>query len=145
MACLVRFWAGLGDLARGYRLHSNADGSGSISPSTPTPCAIAATEAKIEAVEAALSGRPTYLGISDRGVFLDEKKQLQDKEKQLLFLLLDEKKQLREIELLLLKKPAAAAVSLSGACTCCRRFQIVTTLRSNKRGVSGRSSTWRCV
>lgn len=112
------------------RVHGDGDGSGSISPATPPPSAIAATEAKIEvvekqveavekkveAVEAALSGGPSYLGISDRGVLQKVQEQLQKKEEQLQ----KEKEQLREKELLLLKKPAAAAVSLSGACTCCR-------------------------
>ncbi|CAN0565905.1 unnamed protein product, partial [Ectocarpus sp. 12 AP-2014] len=58
------------------RVHGDGDGSGSISPATPPPFAIAATqaeieavekdikavEAKIEDVEAALSGGPASLG-----------------------------------------------------------------------------------
>ncbi|CAN0280495.1 unnamed protein product [Pylaiella littoralis] len=98
------------------RVHGDGDGSGSISPATPPPSAIAATEAKIDAVardikalenetqdvKAALSGGPAYLGITDGNFLLKQLEQLREKEKQL-----------REKKLLLLK-PAAAAVSPSG-------------------------------
>lgn len=103
-------------ISREGRVHGDGDGSGSVSPATPPPSAIAATQAKIEtvekgikavkaiieAVESALSGGPSYLGITDGNFLL---KQLE---------------QLREKELLLLKKSTTAAVSLSGAWTCCR-------------------------
>ncbi|CAN0400345.1 unnamed protein product [Pylaiella littoralis] len=78
---------------------------------------------KIEAVEAALSGRPPYLGITDRDLLLKEEEQLRKEEEQLRKKkeqlckeeeqLRKEEEQLREIELLLLKKRPAAAVSLA--------------------------------
>ena len=102
------------------RVHGDGDGSGSISPATEAK--IEAVEKEIEAVEqetqavkAALSGGPAYLGITDGNFLLKQLERLQEKEKQLR----DDKKQLREKELVLLK-PAPAAVSLSGTCTCCR-------------------------
>ena len=102
------------------RVHGEGDGSGSISPATEAK--IEAVEKEIEAVEeetqavkAALSGGPAYLGITDGNFLLKQLERLQEKEKQLR----DDKKQLREKELVLLK-PAPAAVSLSGTCTCCR-------------------------
>ena len=73
-------------------------------------------------MKAALSGGPAYLGISDSGVLLDQKKQLREENKQLREKekqLREKKKQLREEKLVWLT-PAAAAVSLSGACTFCR-------------------------
>lgn len=74
---------------------------------------------KIEAVEAALSGGPPYLGITDRDLLFKEKEQLQKEE------------QLREEKLLLLKNPPAPAVSPAGTyevyfrspqITCCLRM-----------------------
>ena len=67
-------------------------------------------EEEIKAIKDALSGGSRYLGITDRDVLLEEKKQLQEEKKQLQ----EEKKQLRDEKLVLLKKPATAAVSLSG-------------------------------
>lgn len=49
-------------------------------------------EEKIEAVEAALSGGPAYLGTTERGLLLKQLEQLQDKEGQLW----DNMKQLRD-------------------------------------------------
>ncbi|CAN0133971.1 unnamed protein product [Pylaiella littoralis] len=78
---------------------------------------------KIEAVEAALSGGPPYLGITDRDLLLKDKEQLLKKEEQLRKekeqlrkekeQLRKEKEQFREEKLLLLKKQPAAAVSLA--------------------------------
>ena len=93
-------------------MHGDGDGSGSI---PATEAKIEAVEKEIEAVEeetqavkAALSGGPAYLGITDGNFLLKQLERLQETEKQL-----------REKELVLLK-PAPAAVSLSGTCTCCR-------------------------
>lgn len=99
-------------------VHGDEDRGGSISPETPQQSPIAATEAtieavgeeirvvekKVEAVEAALSGGPAYLGISDSGVLLEERQQLWKKEEQL-----------REKELLLLSRlPKIEALALTG-------------------------------
>ena len=69
---------------------------------------ISSVAKKIEAVQAALSGGPPYLGITDRDLLFYKEGQLRK-----------EKEQLREKELLLLKKQPAAAVSLAGACELC--------------------------
>ncbi len=62
-----------------FKLRAMGTGVAAFSPAIPTSSATAAREAKIEvvedkieAVEKALSGGPTYLGISDRGALLDE-------------------------------------------------------------------------
>ncbi len=69
-------------------------------------------EDETQAVKAALSGGPAYLGITDGNFFLKELQQLRKEKEQLR----EKEKQLREEKLVLLKKPAAAAVSLAGAC-----------------------------
>ena len=102
------------------RVNGDGDGSGSISPATEAKIEAVqkeieavkeetqAVEEETQAVKAALSGGPAYLGITDGNFLLKQLERLQETEKQL-----------REKELVLLK-PAPAAVSLSGTCTCCR-------------------------
>lgn len=100
-------------ISREVRVHGDEEGSGSISPATPSQSAIAVTEAKIEAVEkeieavekkievvekkieaveTALSGGLAYLGVTDGNFLLKQLERLQQKEKQLR----EKEKQLRE-------------------------------------------------
>eukprot|EP00903_Cladosiphon_okamuranus_P009907 g9408.t1 len=65
---------------------------------------ISSVAKKIEAVEAAISGGPPYLGVTDRDLLFKEKDQLREEK----LGLQKEKEQLREEKLLLLKLTAAA-------------------------------------
>lgn len=101
---------------------------------TPTPSAIAATEAKIEtvekkieAVETSLSGGPAYLGVAD-GNFQEKEKQLREERGSCYWLL---------------KKPAAAAVSLSGACVAVLLPYCNNPQTENKMGMISRSLALR--
>ncbi|CAN0071733.1 unnamed protein product [Ectocarpus fasciculatus] len=111
-------------ISREVRVHGDEEGSGSISPATPSQSAIAVIEAKIEAVEkeieavekkieaveTALSGGLAYLGVTDGNFLLKQLERLQQKEKQLR----EEKGQLREEKKELRQLPAQASLLTPG-------------------------------